>query len=90
MKNTVCEIHVSNRLGLHARPAMMLVREANRFASSLTLRKDKTAADCRSILDLLSIAAPQGTTLELVASGSDADEAAAAITGMFDNKFGEE
>ena len=90
MKNTVCEIHVSNRLGLHARPAAMLVREANRFSSSLTLRKDKTAADCRSILDLLSIAAPQGTTLELVASGADADEAAAAITGMFDNKFGEE
>ncbi|MBQ4106048.1 MAG: HPr family phosphocarrier protein [Lentisphaeria bacterium] len=90
MKNTVCEVQVSNRLGLHARPAMMLVQEANRFASSIAIRKDRTTVDCRSILDLLTIAAPQGTTLQLIISGSDAEEAAAAITGIFDNKFGEE
>lgn len=90
MKRIEVEVKVSNALGLHARPASMLVRMANTFQSSITLSNPSGSGDCKSVLDLLMLAAGRDTTLKLVAEGSDAEAAAQAISDFFRDKFGEE
>ena len=90
MKRVEVEVKVLNTLGLHARPASMLVRLANTFQSSITLIHPSGKGDCKSVLDLLMLAAGHDTSLKLVAEGSDAEAAARAIIEFFANKFGEE
>ncbi len=93
MQEEICEIEnclslvvrVANRQGLHARPAARLVREASRFASEILLVNGATKANAKSILDILSLAAAHGTSLELQASGSDAHEALLHLADIFAN-----
>lgn len=80
---------VLNRLGLHLRPADLLVRTAMRFQSQIELEKDGQAVDCKSILGILTLAAGQGTQLNLRASGSDAVEAVQALSELFAQSFHE-
>ena len=89
LKSTIV---VSNRLGLHARAAAQLVRLAAKFESDITLsRNDPVAsANARSILNVLTLAAVEGTTLEVVVAGSDEAAALEAVSGLFNNRFGEE
>lgn len=90
MKRVEVEVKVLNALGLHARPASQLVRLANTFQSSITLIHPSGSGNCKSVLDLLMLAAGRNTALKLVAEGSDAEDAAKAISGLFLDKFGEE
>lgn len=90
MKRIEVDVKVLNTLGLHARPASMLVRKANTFASDITLSGPAGSGSCKSVLDLLMLAAGCGTTLKLAAEGPDADAASHAIAALFQNKFGEE
>ena len=82
---------ITNRLGLHARAAALLVRTASRYSSALKLeRADKTAAaDARSILSVLMLAASRGTELLATADGVDENEAISAVCGLFVDGFGE-
>jgi phosphocarrier protein HPr len=82
---------VTNRLGLHARAAALLVRTSNAFQSTLRLeRTDGTAAaDAKSILSVLMLAASRGTELRATAEGVDETEAMSALCGLFANGFGE-
>jgi phosphocarrier protein HPr len=82
---------ITNRLGLHARAAALLVRTANSYKSALRLeRADKTAAaDAKSILSVLMLAAARGTELLASAEGVDEQEAMEAVCGLFANGFGE-
>jgi phosphocarrier protein NPr len=82
---------VTNRLGLHARAAALLVRTANSYKSALRLeRADKTAAaDAKSILSVLMLAASRGTELLASAEGVDEQDAMDAICALFANGFGE-
>lgn len=90
MKRIEVEVKVLNALGLHARPASQLVRLANTFQSSITLIHPSGSGNCKSVLDLLMLAAGRDTSLKLVAEGCDAEDAAKAISGLFLDKFGEE
>jgi phosphocarrier protein len=83
-------IRVGNSLGLHARPAGKISQEAQRYASSITVHSSDTEADAKSILDLLSLAAPQGTELRLRAQGPDAAQAISSLSRMFEDMFGED
>lgn len=83
-------IRVGNSLGLHARPAGKISQEAQRYAASITVHSSGMEADAKSILDLLSLAAPQGTELRLRAQGPDAAEAISGLTQLFEEMFGEE
>jgi phosphocarrier protein HPr len=78
---------VLNRLGLHMRPADLLVRTASRFQSQIELEKDGQAVDCKSILGILTLAAQQGAELTLRATGSDAPEAIEVLADLFTQKF---
>ena len=85
------QIVVSNRLGLHARAAARLVRTASAFRSSVRLeRTDRSAAaDAKSILSVLMLAASRGTPLRAVAEGADEEAAIAAVCELIASGFGE-
>ena len=93
MSNTDSAIvTISNRLGLHARPAMMLAEAAMRYDSDVTLQRldqDK-AVDAKSIMQLMMLAAVCGTELKVEAHGSDAAESVAAIRELVKNSFNED
>ena len=82
---------ITNRLGLHARAAALLVRTANSFQSAIRLeRVDKTAtADAKSILSVLMLAASRGTELKVTADGADEEEALTRLCELVASGFGE-
>ena len=85
-------VTISNRLGLHARPAMMLAECAGAFAADITIRREdaKDPVDAKSIMQLLMLAGTLGTRLELVAKGGDATAALKAIADLVDSGFDDE
>jgi phosphocarrier protein len=93
MPKALRNIVVQNTLGLHARPAMQFVDTANQFASSITVIKggvEPCEADGKSVMQMIILAAEQGTPLTIAAEGQDAETAVAALAKLFDDKFGEE
>jgi phosphocarrier protein len=84
------EVTVRNRAGLHTRPASMLVRTASKFDSEIYLRRDNYEINGKSVIGVMTLAAEQGATLELIVEGEDEDAAADAIAELFEDGFGEE
>ena len=80
---------ISNQLGLHLRAAAAFVKVAERFKSDITLEREGTRANGKSIIALVTLAAPLGTRVRVTADGPDADEAVAALAALIANKFGE-
>ena len=83
------EVTVRNRAGVHTRPASMIVREAARFDSEFFIKKDGYEINGKSIIGVMTLAAEQGATLDLLFEGSDEAEAADALEALFDSGFGE-
>ena len=85
-------VTITNRLGLHARAAARLVRRATQFSSQVELEREDTgsAADGKSILSVLLLAASRGTRLIIRADGDDEQRAVDAIAELVEQKFGEE
>lgn len=84
------EVKIVNQLGLHARAAAQLVRLASSFQSEIMLeRVNSAAANAKSILSLLNLAASKGTRLKLSVKGIDEEKAFAAVEEIFANGFGE-
>ncbi len=81
---------VVNRLGLHARPAMTFVDLASTFASEIKVCRDDTEVDGKSIMQVMMLAASQGSTLVIQAEGADAAKACEALKKLVDSGFDEE
>ena len=87
------DIIVKNSLGLHARPAMAFVDMANQFNSRITVIKggdEPYEADGKSVMQMIILAATEGTPLRISAEGDDAEAAVASLAKLFEDKFGEE
>jgi phosphocarrier protein len=84
------EVEIKNKLGLHARPASLLVKLAGKFESDIQLAKDDTEINAKSILGVMMLAAGPGQSITISADGSDEDEAIDAIASLVDSGFGEE
>jgi phosphocarrier protein HPr len=84
------EVTVINKLGVHARPAAMFVRVANKFQSEITVEKDGEAVNGKSIMGLMMLAAGQGAKLVIAAEGRDAEAAVSDLESLFQRKFDEE
>lgn len=80
-------VTVQNPEGLHMRPADKLVRTATHYQCQIELERAGQIADCRSMIGLLTLGAPQGTELTLRAQGPDAPMAIEAISRLFDSQF---
>ncbi|HYE11186.1 MAG TPA: HPr family phosphocarrier protein [Patescibacteria group bacterium] len=83
-------VTVESKCGLHARPASMVVSTANKFNSNITLKKKDRAANAKSIMGVLSIAAANGDELEVIVEGQDEAEAANALENLFKNQLPKE
>jgi len=86
------KVTISNRLGLHARAAARLVRRAADFTSTVQIIREDTAeaADGKSILSVLLLAASRGTCLIIKTKGDDEERALNALVELVEQKFGEE
>lgn len=84
------EAVIRNRLGLHARPAAMFVREANRHKCEIHVEKDGETINGKSIMGLMMLAAGMGSRIRIVASGPGAQEAVQALRQLVERKFDEE
>lgn len=83
------QLEVRNELGFHARVASRLVRELRPFKSSVTVNKNGKAYDLRSLSGIMLVDAKKGDILSVTFDGEDEDHAAAAVTRLFEEKFGE-
>ena len=82
-------VQILNKNGLHARPAAEIVKVLAKFQSDVTIIRDGTEVNGKSIMGVMMLAAECGSTLTLRAEGSDADEALEALAVLIQNKFGE-
>ncbi len=83
------QFEIVNEKGLHARAATVLVKVAMTFDSSITVRRGAMSANGKSIMNLLILAAPRGSTIEVEAIGDDAAAALEAIGAVIKDGFGE-
>ena len=84
------EMVVTNKLGMHARPAAMFVKTANRFDCEVFVEKDGEKVNGKSIMGLMMLAAGPGSKLTVEATGHDATAAVAAIEELIKQKFNED
>jgi phosphocarrier protein len=83
------KVEIKNKLGLHARAAVKFVNLANRFSSSIRIVKDSNEVDGKSVLGILTLAAVQGSEIQLKVSGKDEEMAFQALNDLVDDKFHE-
>jgi len=83
------EVTVTNRAGLHTRPASMIVRKASQFKAEFFIQKDGYEINGKSIIGVMTLAAEQGAKLILQFDGPDENEAAEALAEIFEDGFGE-
>ncbi len=81
---------VTNKLGIHARPAAMFVKTANRFGSTVLVEKDGETVNGKSIMGLMMLAAGPGTKIRLHAEGNDAAQLVRELEDLLRRKFDED
>jgi phosphocarrier protein HPr len=81
---------ITNKRGLHARASAKVVEAAARFQSEITIVKDGTRVNGRSIMGLMMLAASLGSEIGVEVAGPDADAAMTAMLALIEAKFGEE
>ena len=83
---------IANRLGLHARPAMMFVETAMKFKAEITVRRtdQDEAVDGKSIMQMMMLAATKGTELEITARNDDCEDAVKELMALVKGMFQEE
>ena len=84
------ELVVTNKLGIHARPAAMFVKIANRFDCDIFVEKDGERVNGKSIMGLMMLAAGPGSKLLICAEGEDAARAVVELEALIKRKFDED
>ena len=90
MSITETNLTITNRVGLHARPARLLVQTAAQYQSQIQLRRADKSANAKSIVGVLRLGAVMGDNLVLHAEGEDAEKALDALTNLALRKFDEQ
>ncbi len=85
----VRELLVENKMGIHARPAAMIVRVTNKFKSDVFVEKDDEQVNGKSIMGLMMLAAAKGSKIKFVATGEDAEAMLNELQALFGRKFDE-
>ncbi len=84
------EFTITNKLGLHARPAAMFVKMSSAHRCEIWVEKDDEQVNGKSIMGLMMLAAGQGSRLLVSCEGGDADKALAEIEAVILRKFDED
>ena len=85
----VKEVTVENQVGLHARPATFFIQKANEFKSSIWVEKEERRVNARSLLGVLSLGIVGGTSIDIIADGSDEQEAVDSLVALVESGFAE-
>jgi len=83
------EVTVQNQVGLHARPATFFIQKANEFKSSIWVEKDERRVNAKSLLGVLSLGIIGGTTVKVIADGSDEQQAVDGLVKLVESGFAE-
>ena len=85
----VKEVMVQNQVGLHARPATCFIQKANEFKSSIWVEKEERRVNAKSLLGVLSLGIVGGTSIRIIADGSDEQEAVDSLVELVRSGFAE-
>ena len=83
------ELVVQNKMGIHARPAAMIVRITNKFKAEVFVEKDEEQVNGKSIMGLMMLAAGKATKVKFIATGADAAAMLTELEALFARKFDE-
>ena len=83
------ELLVQNKMGIHARPAAMIVRITNKFKAEVFVEKDEEQVNGKSIMGLMMLAAGRNSKVKFIATGEDGAAMLAEIEALFVRKFDE-
>jgi len=83
------ELVVQNKMGIHARPAAMIVRVTNKFKAEVFVEKDEEQVNGKSIMGLMMLAAGRGSKVKFIVTGDDAAQMLVEIEALFAKKFDE-
>ena len=83
------ELVVQNKMGIHARPAAMIVRITNKFKAEVFVENDDEQVNGKSIMGLMMLAAGKGSLVKFLVSGEDAPQMLAGLEALFARKFDE-
>jgi len=77
------ELVVQNKMGIHARPAAMIVRITNKFKADVFVEKDDEQVNGKSIMGLMMLAAGKGSKVKFIATGDDGSANACRARSAF-------
>ena len=83
------DVTIKNSVGLHARPATFFIQKANEFKSSIWVEKEERRVNAKSLLGVLSLGIIGGTTIKVIADGSDETEAVEGLVSLVESGFAE-
>ena len=83
-------LQIENKAGLHARPAALFAQKASSFKSTVMIFKGEKSANAKSIISIMGLGVKAGENILVKIEGPDADEAAAVLQKIVNDKFGEE
>jgi phosphocarrier protein len=85
----VKDVLVQNQVGLHARPATFFIQKANEYKSSIWVEKEERRVNAKSLLGVLSLGIVGGTTIKVIADGSDEKDAVDSLVKLVQSGFTE-
>ena len=85
----VKDVSVENQVGLHARPATFFIQKANEFKSSIWVEKGERRVNAKSLLGVLSLGIVGGTSIRIIADGSDEQQAVESLIKLVESGFAE-
>ncbi len=85
----VKDVVVQNQVGLHARPATFFIQKANEFKSSIWVEKEERRVNAMSLLGVLSLGIVGGTSIRIIADGSDEQQAVEGLVALVESGFAE-
>ncbi len=84
------EFTITNKLGMHARPAAQFVKRASKYKCNIWVDKDDEQVNGKSIMGLMMLAAGQGAKLILTTEGADAESAMSELGMLIQSGFDDE
>lgn len=85
MKNF--EYTIKDELGIHARPAGVLAKQAKKYASTITITKDGKSAQATKLMAVMALGVKNGNTVTVTVEGDDEEQAFEGIKAFFENNL---
>lgn len=84
------EMQITNRLGMHLRPAQKFVQTVLKFKCDVHVHRDGQRVNAKSIMGLLTLAVGKGASITVICDGEDAESAMDAVRALIESGFGED